>query len=98
MRILYFCDVMGPMGVAVVEKVLPELYVAESVDVVIAQAENVTAGKGLSVADYEKLRAVGVDGFTGGNWTTHLKDTLNLLSDPSIPVVGPANMQGCTDP
>jgi metallophosphoesterase (TIGR00282 family) len=98
MRILYVGDVMGPMGIAVVEKVLPELRVSEGIDVVIAQAENVTEGKGLSVADYEKLRAVGIDGFTGGNWTPYLKETLNLLSNSTLPVVGPANMPACADP
>lgn len=98
MKILYVGDVMGPMGVAVLERLLPELRESERIDVVIAQAENVTAGKGLNIADYEKLRAVGVDGFTGGNWTPYLKETLNLLSDPNIPVAGPANMPECSDP
>lgn len=89
---------MGPMGIAVVEKVLPELRKSEAVDVVIAQAENVTDGKGLSVADYDKLRALGIDGLSGGNWTTYRAETLNLLTNSEKPVVGPANMPQCADP
>lgn len=98
MRILYIGDIMGPMGVAVVERVLPDLRREERLDVVLAQAENVTDGKGLNVADYEKLRSLGVDGCTGGNWTVHRKEILNLLSDSKIPVVGPANMPECAEP
>ena len=70
MNILYIGDVMGEMGIATLEKVLPDLRSERSIDVVIAQAENVSEGKGLTVVDYERLKALGVDGFTGGNHTT----------------------------
>ncbi|HEX7368448.1 MAG TPA: TIGR00282 family metallophosphoesterase [Candidatus Saccharimonadales bacterium] len=92
MHLLYIGDVMGEMGIEVVEQVLPGLRRAEKIDVVIAQAENVSGGKGLNVADYERLKAVGVDGFSGGNHTPSLPETLQLLRDPDIPVVAPANM------
>jgi len=98
MKILYIGDVMAEMGMSAVEQVLPGLRKEQSIDVVLAQAENVTAGKGFSVADYERLRAAGVDGFTGGNWTTFRKETLNMLSDEKIPVTGPANMVECPGP
>lgn len=89
---------MGPMGIATVESTLPKLRSDESIDVVIAQAENVSNGKGLSRSDYERLLQAGVHGFTGGNWTPYHKDTLNMLSDPAVPVVGPANMPQCAHP
>jgi 2',3'-cyclic-nucleotide 2'-phosphodiesterase len=92
MNILYIGDVMGEAGLAAVEKVLPQLKKDKSVDLVIAQAENVSNGKGLAVADYEKLRALGVDACTGGNWTTHLPETAKLLDDVNYPVTAPANM------
>jgi metallophosphoesterase (TIGR00282 family) len=65
---------------------------------VIAQAENVTDGRGMSVADYEKLRNLGVDGFSGGNHTISRPELFGLLNDPNVPVTGPANMQGCPGP
>jgi len=89
---------MGPAGVAVIEKVLPGLRKELGADVVIAQAENVTEGKGLSVADYQKLRELGVDGFSGGNHTIALAETATLLNDPNIPVTAPANMIGIAGP
>jgi len=98
MNILYIGDVMGEIGVQVVEKLLPELRQAEDVGVVIAQAENVTDGKGLSRKDYERLKAAGVDGFSGGNHTIAHDETLSLLQDPSVPVTGPANMPDCPGP
>jgi metallophosphoesterase (TIGR00282 family) len=98
MRILYIGDVMAELGMRAVEKVLPELRKERRIDVVIAQAENVTDGKGLDVADFERLKKAGIDGFTGGNWTPFRKETLNMLSNSEVPVTGPANMLDCPGP
>jgi metallophosphoesterase (TIGR00282 family) len=95
MNILYVGDVMGEMGVAAVEKVLPELRKDKAVDIVIAQAENVSDGKGLSVADYERLKALGVDAFTGGDHTVDKPEIFPLLENPDEPIVGPVNMLEC---
>lgn len=98
MNILYIGDVMGEEGIAAVEKVLPQLKKDKAVDVVIAQAENVTDGKGMSVADYGRLKMLGVDAFTGGNHTTARAELSQLLENPDEPVVGPANMHDCPGP
>lgn len=98
MNILYIGDVMGEMGMLAVEKVLPQLKKDREVDVVIAQAENVTAGRGLSIADAERLRGYGVDAMSGGNWTPHLPETAKILEDVNYPIIGPANMPDCPGP
>src|SRR4051812_35134791 len=98
MNILYIGDVMGAMGIAAVERALPLVRSDYQVDAVIAQAENVTDGKGLSVIDYQRLRNLGIDGFTGGNHTTALPETATLLNDANVPVVAPANMQEVPGP
>ncbi len=98
MRILYIGDIMAEPGIVAVEKVLPELVAKEGIDFVVAQAENVTAGKGMSVADYERLQAAGIHAFTGGNHTTARTELNPLLEDVSKPVVGPANMIDCPGP
>ena len=98
MHLLYIGDVMGEPGIETVAAVLPALKQQEHIDVVIAQAENVTRGRGLSVEDYKRLREVGIDGFTGGNHTVALPETAALLNDPNVPVTGPANMLGCPGP
>lgn len=91
MNILYIGDIMGEPGIRVVEKVLPGIRREHNVDVVIAQAENTTDGKGIGIADFGRLRKLGIDGFTGGNWSLHLPEIIPAMSDPAQPIVRPAN-------
>lgn len=69
MNILYVGDVMGEPGLQVVERVLPELRASKKIDLVIAQAENVSDGKGVTPGDFQRLWQAGVDFCTGGNWS-----------------------------
>jgi metallophosphoesterase (TIGR00282 family) len=92
MKILYVGDVMGEAGISLVERVLPGLRKEQQIDVVIAQAENVTDGKGMSLADFQRLKKAGVDGFSGGNHSLSRADTLELLANNEIPITAPANM------
>ncbi len=91
MRVLYIGDIMGEPGIDVVTRVLPELKKTKEIDLVIAQSENVTNGKGLSKADFVRLRNIGIDFCTGGNWSLHQADIHDYLSDPQQPVIRPAN-------
>lgn len=91
MNILYLGDVMGEPGLQVVEHVLPKLKKEHHVDLVIAQAENVSDGKGIRVADFERLQAAGVDFCTGGNHTFARDEISPLLDNPKMPIVRPAN-------
>lgn len=91
MKILYIGDIMGEPGVRVVSHVLPVLRRTHEIDLVIAQAENVTEGKGLSKTDFKHLRDMGIDFCTGGNWTLHLDEINDYLNDPQQPVIRPAN-------
>lgn len=91
MNILYIGDVMGEPGIEVVEQVVPTLRAEEQIDLVIAQAENTTDGKGISVADFRRLQAAGVDFCTGGNWTLHRDESIELLNNPDEPIIRPAN-------
>jgi metallophosphoesterase (TIGR00282 family) len=91
MRILYLGDVMAEPGLKLIEQELPTIKKEHGIDVVIAQAENTTDGKGLSKADFKRLRQAGVDACTGGNWTLHNPDIYDYLNDSQQPVVRPAN-------
>ncbi len=82
---------MGSVGVETVRALLPKVKKDYQVDLVIAQAENVTNGKGLSKADFLELRKIGVDFCTGGNWTLHNPEIIDYLNDPQQPVIRPAN-------
>lgn len=91
MNILYLGDVMGEPGLQVVEKLLPGLRQQYQVDFVIAQAENLSDGKGVRVADFNRLRAAGVDFCTGGNHILAREEIFPQLQDPATPIIRPAN-------
>lgn len=96
MNILYVGDVMGEMGLRVIEKVLPDLRHEKSVDLVIAQAENVTDGKGITPDDFARLRKAGVDFATGGNHSLEQKSIFPAFDDPNQPIIRPANWKAGT--
>lgn len=91
MKILYIGDIMGQAGIDVVGKILLDLRREKQIDLVIAQSENVTNGKGMSPGDMKTLQGFGIDFFTGGNWSLHNKALLPLLADSNQPVTRPAN-------
>lgn len=91
MKMLYIGDIMGETGMRVVEHCLPHLRQDHEIDLVIAQAENVSEGKGITVRDFERLKAMGIDFCTGGNWTMHRDEIYPALNDPNEPIIRPAN-------
>ena len=82
---------MGPMGIKSVKQFLPQIEKEYNPDLVIAQAENVTNGKGISLRDYKLLRGLGIDAFTGGNWTMNNKEIYPILNNADEPILRPAN-------
>jgi len=95
MNILYIGDIMGEPGIITVQEFLPKLLKENDIDIVIAQAENVSGGKGMSASDMKRLQDLGVDFFTGGNHTPAIRELWTLLEDENQPVIGPANMPIC---
>lgn len=89
MRILFFGDIVGSLGLAAVSDVLPFLRKTYHPDFVIGNGENVTKGKGLSQKDYKALIGLGVDCVTLGNhWRSrshidHYIDEADLLVRPA---------------
>ncbi len=73
LRILTVGDVVGVPGKSVLKKKLAEFRAAREIDLVIANAENVTNGNGITPKDADDLFAAGVDVLTGGDhvWRRH---------------------------
>lgn len=94
MRILYLGDVMAGPGLRLLERELPKLRTELGVDLVIAQAENLSDGKGVRVDDFERLQAAAVDFCTGGNHTFYREEIYPQLADPDEPIIRPANYPG----
>ena len=91
MRILYVGDIMGELGIGVIETMLARVRSENKVDLVIAQAENVSNGRGISPEDFKRLQNAGVDFCSGGNWTLYDESITPQLSDPAQPIIRPAN-------
>jgi len=91
MNILYVGDVMGEMGMQTVADVLPKLRRERSIDLVVAQSENVSDGKGITPDDYKQLLSYGVDFCSGGNWSLKKPEIIAQLNDPNQPIIRPAN-------
>ncbi len=83
---------MGAPGREIVKETLPDLRVRYNVDLVIAQAENVSHGVGMTPQHMQELMSAGIDAFTGGNHTYKKSGIHDFLKDDSQPVIGPANL------
>lgn len=89
-RILFIGDIVGTPGVNMVKRALPALRVAESLDLVIANAENASAGSGLYPTTYRQIRDAGVDAFTMGDHIYKKSDLIPILLDDQ-PICKAAN-------
>ncbi len=77
MRLLFIGDIVGSPGVTFVRRALPVVIVRESIDLVIANAENAANGSGLTPNLYRRLREAGVDLMTLGD---HIYKKAEIIS------------------
>lgn len=91
MKILYLGDVMAEPGLELLERELQRIRKEYTIDIVAAQAENLSSGKGIRKADFERLLAAGVDFCTGGNHTFHRDEIYTYLNLQNKPIIRPAN-------
>jgi 2',3'-cyclic-nucleotide 2'-phosphodiesterase len=90
MNILFIGDIVGKPGLDYTTEVLSELIPEMKPDLVVANAENVTKGKGLSRRDAEALYDAGVEIITLGNHTFDQKE-LAAFIDEDERIIRPAN-------
>lgn len=95
-KILFIGDIYGKTGRNAVRRFLPIIKEKHDLDLVIANGENSTHGKGMSKKVYDELMDIGVDAFTMGNHFLDKKDIINWV-DTVNNVVRPANV-GFTTP
>lgn len=91
MKVLFFGDVVGRLGVAAIEARLPTLIRQYQVDFVIVNGENAAKGRGLFYSDYQRLIQAGVDCVTLGNHY-HSKSQIDDYIDDVDRLVRPANL------
>lgn len=91
MRILMIGDIFAKTGRRAVKDQLQKLRREYDIDFVIANAENATHCKGLTINHYKELMNDGIDFFTMGNHTWSKKEVYELL-DEKQNIVRPLNI------
>jgi metallophosphoesterase (TIGR00282 family) len=91
LRILCLGDVVGRPGRQILHQKLPALVRERAVDLVVANAENVAGGSGITANLFHKIRSYGVDVVTLGDHLYRKADIIPVLQT-SERVVRPANL------
>ena len=90
MLVLMIGDVIGRPGRRAVSKLLPGIIKEYGVDLVVANAENIAGGIGVTVATAQELLKSGVDVLTSGNHIWAEKEIIPHL-DSELPLLRPLN-------
>src|ERR1700723_2239493 len=91
LRILCLGDIAGRPGRQIVHQKLPALVRERGVDLVIANAENIAGGSGITQNLFNKLRSYGIDVVTLGDHVYKKLDIVPALQT-SERIVRPANL------
>jgi metallophosphoesterase (TIGR00282 family) len=89
-RILFIGDIVGRPGLQIVRSAVPRLRAEHGLDVVIANAENVSGGSGCLPAAYRQLREAGVDLVTLGDHVFKKAEIISVMGDDER-ICRPAN-------
>ena len=90
MRILFIGDIVGKPGRHICSQAIRGLRAEEDLDLVVANAENIAGGSGLTPVIYHELIAAGIDGITMGDHVYKRKEIFSILQSERR-IVRPAN-------
>jgi metallophosphoesterase (TIGR00282 family) len=91
MNLLFIGDIVGEPGRRIVVQSVRGLVVEESLDLVVANAENAAGGSGLTPQLYKEIVAAGVDAITLGDHLYRRKQIYKTLESQDN-IVRPANL------
>jgi len=90
-KILLLGDVVGAPGREVLAKRLPDFRIANGIDFVVINAENVVDGSGVNRPSFRALRSSGADVCTTGDHVFKRADILKLFKLHPDEILRPAN-------
>ncbi|MFH1098596.1 MAG: TIGR00282 family metallophosphoesterase [Candidatus Uhrbacteria bacterium] len=91
MRFLIFGDIVGKIGRRALQQALPDIRRELRPDIIIANAENIAHGLGMTEKTLADALDAGVTIFTGGNHLWDKPEGVEILRQPNSPVIRPAN-------
>ncbi len=91
MRIIMLGDVVGQPGRRVVHQQLPHIRDRYTPDLILANAENIAGGSGITPQLYQKMISYGIDGLTLGDHVYKRKEITATL-DQVDNLIRPANL------
>ncbi|MBI3627576.1 MAG: YmdB family metallophosphoesterase [Candidatus Sungbacteria bacterium] len=91
MKLLIFGDIFGRPGREAIKYIAPKWKEEYSADLIMANGENLSHGKGISEITVREMLDAGVDVITGGNHSLEGKNAGELLDDPKLPLTRPIN-------
>ena len=93
MKILVFGDIVGKIGRKAVKEMLPQLKDEHDPDLIIANAENLAHGRGITQKVLHEMLDAGIDFMTSGNHIWDKKDAFDCFADPDLSdkIIRPAN-------
>lgn len=95
MRVVFLGDIVGSPGRLAVKQLMPTLRERYAADLVIANAENIANGSGLTPSLYDKLCQYGIDGMTLGDHVFKKAQIVNTL-ERADNLIRPANLSSQT--
>jgi len=90
-KLLFLGDVFGKPGRQAVQRLVPRLISRHGLDLVVANAENVASGAGVTPELADELLAAEVDLLTSGNHIWSKREIVPYLDKPGSRLLRPAN-------
>src|ERR1043165_138068 len=91
LRVLALGDIVGRPGRQIIQQKLATFVKNRQVDLVVANAENIAGGSGITTNLFHKIRGYGVDVVTLGDHVYRRADIIPMLQS-SERIVRPANL------
>jgi len=96
MKLLFFGDIVGKAGRRAVAKVLPAWREQYQPDIMAANVDNASHGRGITKSTLDELVGLGIDVFSGGDHIFDNPEIDVLLADKKYPLLRPANYPPAT--
>lgn len=90
MKILFIGDIVGSPGREAIKKLLPGLKKEESLDFVVANAENAAGGSGITQPVAEELFSAGIDVLTSGDHIWKKREIFEFINQ-ELRILRPLN-------